>query len=104
LEGCVTGNLYQAQLHPSGCHDSTVRQDSIRQQTKQSPLQYGLGDGRDPEEAGLLHLHEMLAVAHAHCFVIDELAGAGIAIELAGTEISWREAAAMPGSDRIDEP
>jgi hypothetical protein len=48
--------------------------DSTREQTKQSPLQYGRGDGRDPEEAGLLHQHEMLAVAHAHC---DELTGAG---------------------------
>jgi hypothetical protein len=37
-------------------------------------LAWTLGEGRDPEEAGLQHLHETLAVAHAHGFVIDELA------------------------------
>ena len=37
----------------------------------------GLGERSDPEEASLLHLHEVLAIAHAHGFVIDELAVAG---------------------------
>ena len=37
----------------------------------------GLGDGGDAEEAGLLDLHEMLAVAHADGLIVDELAVAG---------------------------
>ncbi len=37
----------------------------------------GLGDGGNAEEAGLLDLHEMPAVAHADGLVVDELAVAG---------------------------
>ena len=37
----------------------------------------GHGDGRDAEEAGLLDLREMLAVAHADGLIVHELAVAG---------------------------